>query len=143
MADRPLTLFDELVTLTRSIRAGFDLRVKKLDLTFARARLLTTIGRNPGASQSELATALEIETPTLKRLLDALEGQGLAERRPLEGDARKHAIFLTDTTRIEPLLRFRDEVEAALVEGIAPEDLAAARRVLGRMTVNAEKLRRE
>ncbi|MDS9466911.1 MarR family transcriptional regulator [Paracoccus sp. MBLB3053] len=138
-----MTLFDELLTLTRAIRAGFELRVKKLGLTYARARLLTTIGRNPGASQAELASALEIETPTLKRLLDALEAQGLAERRPLAGDARKHAVFLTDTTRIEPLLRFRGEVDAALVEGVSAEDLAAARRVLTQMTRNAERLRRE
>ncbi|SMO74470.1 MarR family winged helix-turn-helix transcriptional regulator [Paracoccus laeviglucosivorans] len=141
MADRPVTLFDEILSLTRAIRAAFDLRVKQVDLTFARARLLTTIGRNPGASQSELAQALEIETPTLKRLLDALEGQGLAERRPLQSDARKHAVFLTDTTRIEPLLRFRGEVEQALIEGVAPDDLAATRRVLEQMTLNAERMR--
>lgn len=141
MADRPVTLFDEILSLTRTIRAAFDVRVKRVDLTFARARLLTTIGRNPGASQSELAQALEIETPTLKRLLDALEAQGLAERRPLEGDARKHAVFLTDTTRIEPLLRFRGEVEQALIEGVAPDDLAATRRVLEQMTLNAERMR--
>lgn len=130
-----------LLSLTRAIRAGFDSRVRKLDLTFARARLLTRIGRNPGASQSELAAALQIETPTLKRLLDALEAQGLAERRPLEGDARKHAVFLTDTTRIEPLLRFRGEIEAALIEDVTPEDLAATRRVLARMTRNADRMR--
>lgn len=137
-----MTLFDELLSLTRAIRAGFELRVQRLGLTYARARLLTAIGRNPGASQSELAAELEIETPTLKRLLDAVEALGLAERRPLAEDARKHAVFLTDTARIEPLLRFRDEVDAALVQGISPEDLAAARRVLTRMTQNAERLRR-
>lgn len=141
MADRPVTLFDELLTLTRTIRAGFDTRVKQSGLTFARARLLTTIGRNPGASQADLAAALDIETPTLKRLLDALESQGLAERRPLQGDGRKHAVFLTDTARIEPLLRFRGEIEAALVKDVTPEDLAATRRVLAQMTRNAEEMR--
>lgn len=141
MADRPATLLDELLTLTRTIRSGFDGRVKRLGLTFARARLLTTIDRNPGASQSELAAALEIEAPTLKRLLDALETQGLAERQPLKGDARKHAIFLTDTARIEPLLRFRGEIEAALVKDITPEDLAATRRTLAQMKRNAETMR--
>ncbi|MDT1063120.1 MarR family transcriptional regulator [Paracoccus sp. CPCC 101403] len=143
MADRPLTLFDELLTLTRTVRQGFELRVRQLGLTYARARLLTTIGRNPGASQAELAAALEIETPTLKRLLDAVEAQGLAERRPLPEDGRKHAVHLTDTCRIDPLLRFRDEVDAALVDGITAEDLEAARRVLTRMTSNAERLRRK
>jgi len=143
MADRPSTLFDELLALTRTIRSAFELRVQKVNLTFARARLLTTIGHNPGASQTELAAALEIEGPTLKRLLDALESQGLAERRPLAGDARKHAVHLTNTTRIEPLLRFRSEVDAALIDGIDPADLEAVRRVIARMTQNAERLREE
>ena len=142
MSRHPATIFDELLLLTRTIRAGFELRVKRLGLTYARARLLTAIGRQPGASQAELAAALEIETPTLKRLLDALEQHGLAERRPLPEDGRKHAVHLTDTSRIGPLLRFRDEVEAALVKDIAPEDLATARHVLARMTANAERLRR-
>lgn len=143
MLDRPTTLFDELLSLTRTIRAAFELRVKRLDLTYARARLLTAIGRNPGASQAELAAALEIETPTLKRLLDALESQGLAERRSLDSDARKHAVYLTDTSRIGPLLRFRGEVDQALVEGVAPEDLATARRVLAQMNANAARISRE
>lgn len=142
MAQAPGTLFDELLTLTRTIRAGFEQRVKKVGLTFARARLLTTIGRNPGASQTELAAVLEIKTPTLKRLLDALEAQGLAERRLLDSDARKHAVYLTDTTRIGPLLHFREEVDAALIAGVPPEDLATARRVLRQMTANAARISR-
>ena len=141
MSRRPATLFETILYLTRAIRAGFELRVRAQGLTYARARLLTAIGRSPGASQAELAAEMGIETPTLKRLLDALEAQGLAERRPLEGDARKHAVFLTDTSRIEPLLRFRAEAEASLIEGVDPEDLAATRRVLATMTRNADRLR--
>lgn len=143
VVDRPVTLLDEILSLTRAVRAAFEFRVKRVDLTYARARLLTTIGRNPGASQAQLADALNIETPTLKRLLDALESQGLAERRPLAGDGRKYAIYLTDTTRIEPLLRFRTEVEAALIDGVDPDDLAAMHRTLLAMTKNAERLRRK
>lgn len=134
-------IFDTLVALTRNIRAAFEMRVERYGLTFARARLLTAIGRDEGASQAKLAATLGIETPTLKRLLDALEQQGLAERRSLPGDARKHAVHLTDAARIEPLLGFRAEVDAALSEGIPEDDLAATRRTLARMAENAEKLR--
>ena len=100
------------------------------------------IGHSQGASQAELAQSLGIETPTLKRQLDALEAQGLAERRPLAEDGRKHAIFLTEAAHIEPLLAYRAEVEAALAEGIAPEDLVTTQRVLARMAVNAARLNR-
>ncbi|MDQ7260746.1 MarR family transcriptional regulator [Paracoccus sp. PS-1] len=141
MPDRSFTLLESLIALTQTLRSAFESRVEQHGLTFARARLLTTIGRNEGASQAELAAILGIETPTLKRLLDALEDQGLAERRPIPEDGRKHAIFLTEAARIEPLLGFRAEVDAALAEGIPPEDLAATRRTLAQMALNAEKLR--
>ncbi len=141
MPDRPFTLVETLIELTRALRAAFEQRVERHGLTYARARLLTTIGRHEGASQSELAAILGIETPTLKRLLDALEDQGLAERRPIPEDARKHAIHLTEAARIEPLLGFRAEVDTALAEGITPEDLVVTRRTLARMAQNVDRLR--
>src|SRR5690606_19261271 len=110
MPDRSFILLASLIALTQTLPSAFAVRVEQHVLTFARARLLTTIGRNEGASQAELAAILGIETPTLKRLLDALEDQGLAERRPIPEDGRKHAIFLTEAARIEPLLGFRAEV---------------------------------
>lgn len=140
MPERSSTIFDTLLELTRTIRAAFDTRVERYGLTFARARLLTAIGRDEGASQAKLAATLGIETPTLKRLLDALEQQGLAERRPLPGDARKHAVHLTEAAKIAPLLGFRAEVDAALAAGIPAEDLDVTRRTLARMAENAEKL---
>lgn len=141
MPDRDTMIFDTLTALTRTIRAVFESRVERYGLTFARARLLTAIGRDEGASQARLAATLGIETPTLKRLLDALEQQGLAERRALPGDARKHAVHLTEAARIEPLLGFRAEVDAALSAGIPQDDLDATRRTLARMAENAERLR--
>lgn len=141
MPDRPFTLVESLIELTRVLRAAFESRVEKHGLTYSRARLLTTIGRNEGASQAQLAALLGIETPTLKRLLDALEAQGLTERRPMPEDGRKHAIYLTEAARIEPLLGFRAEVDVALSHGIAPQDLAVTRRTLAQMALNAERLR--
>ena len=144
MAEHPNTFYESILRLTRAVRGAFEQRVQQTQgLTFARARLLTMIGHNEGASQAELACALGIETPTLKRQLDALETQGLAERRPMADDARKHAIFLTEAARIEPLLSFRVEVEAALIDGIPPEDIATTRRVLAEMAARVESLKQK
>ncbi|WP_347267360.1 MarR family transcriptional regulator [Paracoccus sp. (in: a-proteobacteria)] len=137
MSDQPPGLLESVLDLTRALRASFDRRGGRHGLTFARARLLTTIARHPGVSQARLAALLEIETPTLKRLLDALEAQGLAERRPTPGDARKHAIHLTAAAQIPPLLGFRAEAERALAAGIPPDDLETTRRTLARMAQNA------
>ena len=143
MPDSSIRIYETILRLTRSVRAAFEQRVQQTrGLTYARARLLLMIGHNEGASQSELACLLGIETPTLKRQLDALEAEGLAERRPLAEDARKYAIHLTNAARIEPLLGFRAEVGAALAEGVSAEDLATTERVLAQMASNAEKLKR-
>lgn len=140
---RAPTFFETILAMTRAIRAGFEARVQQQQgLTYARARLLVVIGHNEGASQADLAAILGIETPTLKRQLDALEELGLACRRPLPGDARKYAVHLTTAARIEPLLGFRAEVEQALIAGVSPEDLATTRRVLAHMAANAERLTR-
>ena len=143
MPDSSIRIYETILRLTRSVRAAFEQRVQQTrGLTYARARLLLMIGHNEGASQSELASLLGIETPTLKRQLDALEAEGLAERRPLAEDARKYAIHLTNAARIEPLLGFRAEVGAALAEGVSAEDLATTQRVLDQMAENAKKLKR-
>ena len=143
MPDSSIRIYETILRLTRSVRAAFEQRVQQTrGLTYARARLLLMIGHNEGASQSELASLLGIETPTLKRQLDALEAEGLAERRPLAEDARKYAIHLTNAARIESLLGFRAEVGVALAEGVSAEDLATTQRVLAQMAANAEKLKR-
>ncbi len=143
MPDSSIRIYETILRLTRSVRAAFEQRVQQTrGLTYARARLMLMIGHNEGASQSELACLLGIETPTLKRQLDALEAQGLAERRPLAEDARKYAIHLTNAARIESLLGFRAEVGVALAEGVSAEDLAITERVLAQMAANAEKLKR-
>lgn len=133
-------MFDPLMRLTRMIRRLFDARAEELGLTYSRARLLSVLGHHEGATQTELACLLGIEAPTLKRQLDAIEKLNLAERRPIEGDGRKYAVYLTDRTPLAPLLGFRREVEDALSEGIDPEDLRVTQRVLAQMAENAARL---
>lgn len=50
-------------------------------------------------NQKELAEELDIETPTMVRLLDGLEGQEFIERRAVAGDRRAKQIYITATGR--------------------------------------------
>jgi DNA-binding MarR family transcriptional regulator len=56
---------------------------------------LNIVASRPGLTQHDLAAAAEIDASTLVATLDALERRGLAERRLLPEDRRKHAIHLT------------------------------------------------
>src|SRR5260221_11274756 len=81
-------LVTELSTASRKMRTLFDSFLRQRGLTLARARALIHLSRNPGLNQTELANILEIECPTVGRLLDGMEKQGLIERQAIDGDRR-------------------------------------------------------
>ena len=64
------------------------------DVRPAQFTVLTTIQRNPGLTQSQVAEALGIKRTNFVGMLDALEKRGLAERRQAR-DKRSYALFLT------------------------------------------------
>ena len=98
MNDLPVSevILDELSRVNRKMKALFDARVKESGLTFSRASALFVLSRNDTLNQRELAEELDIETPTLVRLLDGMEKQGFIERRPVDGDRRAKRIVMTE-----------------------------------------------
>jgi len=106
----------------------FDARVRAKGLTLSRARTLIHLSRKDGMTQTELAELLEVEGPTLVRLLDGLEGQGLTERRPVEGDRRAKHIALTDSGRVlaAEVTKIGNELREEVLTDIPEAELIAA-----------------
>ncbi|WP_207100511.1 MarR family winged helix-turn-helix transcriptional regulator [Paracoccus shandongensis] len=136
-------LFDTLLHLMRLLRRSYDARAQAMGLTLSRARALAMLSRMDGATQAGLAAALEIEAPTLKRQVDALEQAGFVERRPAESDGRKNALFLTAKGQDSGIVDFTRRMRAELVAGIPDADLAVAQSVLDRIAANIARLDRE
>jgi len=89
--------------VARLMRTAYDRRIKKLGLTRAQWWVLTHLYRSNGVSQTELAETLEIEKPTLGRLLDRLEAKGWVKR---EHDARDRRVWRVHLTKeVDPALR--------------------------------------
>lgn len=128
----------ELVAINRKLRALFDERARSIGLTLARARLLVELARADGPIQSDLAETLEIEQPTLVRLLDGLEGHGMIERRAVEGDRRARRIFLTELARAQAqdVLALLAEIRTLVLRDIPDEAVEAALEVLRRASRN-------
>ena len=82
--------------VARLLRTIFDRRVKTLGLTRSQWWVLQHVFRNHGATQSELAEALEVEKATLGRLLDRLADKGWIRRQADAGDRRAKRIYLTE-----------------------------------------------
>lgn len=102
--------------VSRMIRTVYDRRVEPLGLTRAQWRVMTRLNRLESCTQTELAIELEIEKPTLGKLIERLEAKGWVKRRPDSNDARSKLVHLTPAA--QPVLReMRSEAEA-VVDGI-------------------------
>ena len=89
--------------VARLLRTVYDRRIRELGLTRAQWWVLTHVFRSNGMTQTELAEVLEIEKPTLGRLLDRLEAKGWVRRAHDARDRRIWRVQLTDEA--EPALR--------------------------------------
>ena len=98
--------------VARLLRTAYDRRIRELGLTRAQWWVLTHLFRADGITQTELAEVLEIEKPTLGRLLDRLEAKGWVQRRH---DARDRRIWRVRLTKeVEPALRTMRAIAAEL-----------------------------
>ncbi|MEN2977969.1 MarR family transcriptional regulator [Tistrella bauzanensis] len=130
----------ELSTAGRRMRTVFDGLVRKRGLTLSRARALLLLQNQRAMNQTELAGLLEIEGPTVVRLLDGLEKQGLITRSTSGHDRRVKQIKLTDAARaqVAEVEAIVETVRAAMLNDIEDAELDAAMRVLSRVIHNLD-----
>jgi len=101
-----------LTDVARLMRTIYDRRVKSLGLTRSQWWVLNNLFRGDGLTQTELADLLEIEKPTLGRLLDRLEAKGWVRREADARDGRVWRVYLT--AEVEPAMRTLRSVAAEL-----------------------------
>ncbi|WP_296261509.1 MULTISPECIES: MarR family transcriptional regulator [unclassified Pseudomonas] len=132
----------QLANLSRGWRAELDRRLAELGLSQARWLVLLHLARfSEPPTQRELAQSVGVEGPTLARLLDSLESQGLVRRQAVVEDRRAKKILLSNTAL--PLIQKIETIATALrhelFEGIAEEDLRVCLAVHSKILVNLEK----
>ena len=105
-------------------------------LTPALFALLNVLGAREGAIQSELSSDMGIDPSAMVKMIDELEGAGLAERRRRPSDRRAWEVTITTKGR-RTLKRARDlvmQVEDEVLGGLSAGDrrdlLALLRRAL-------------
>ena len=100
--------------VARLLRVTYDRRVRELGLTRSQWWVLTHLYRKDGLTQSELADVLELEKPSLCRLLDRLEAKGWVRREADPRDRRAKRIYLTE--QVEPPMQVMREIAAGVRE---------------------------
>lgn len=82
-------------------RTALDRRLRPLGYSRSRWMALLHVSRNDGISHRELAERLGIEAPTLVRLIDRMEGEGLLKRCASATDRRVKHLHLSEAGRKE------------------------------------------
>ena len=100
--------------VARLLRTTYDRRVRDLGLTRSQWWVLTHLFRKDGITQSELAEILELEKPSLGRLLDRLESKGWVRRMEDPKDRRAKRVFLTES--VQAPMQIMREVAAGVRE---------------------------
>lgn len=124
----------------RKLRTHFDNRTRSMGLTLARAGALLQLSERDMMSQTELADILDIEAPTLVRLLDGLEKQGLVERREQGRDRRVKQVALTPKGRKvgQDIGSMAAALRADLMKDIPPQDIVRATELVRQINTNLD-----
>ncbi|KPA88620.1 MULTISPECIES: MarR family transcriptional regulator [Pseudomonas] len=132
----------QLAQMSRGWRAELDRRLAGLGLSQARWLVLLHLARfSEAPTQRELAQSVGVEGPTLARLLDSLETQGLVQRHSVVEDRRAKKIVLCAPARplIEQIETIATALRHELFEGVDEEELRISMRVHSRILANLEK----
>ncbi len=95
----PLRVWFRFIRLHRRAVNTIAVELKELGLSIPQFDLLSTLTEREGLSQQELAERLYVTKGNVSGLLDRMVEAGLVERRPIPGDRRSNALYLTDKGR--------------------------------------------
>ena len=132
----------QLAQMSRGWRAELDRRLAGMGLSQARWLVLLHLARfDEAPTQRELAQSVGVEGPTLARLLDSLESQGLVQRQAVLEDRRAKKIVLCAPARplIEQIETIATQLRRELFDGVDEADLKVCMRVHGHILGNLEK----
>ena len=121
---RDIRLTVNLVIVARRWRSLLDDRLRMIGQSSARMEALAALINSPSLSaQVDIARRLRIEGPTMTRMLDTLEKEGLVERLADTADRRTKQLRLTEAgeAALAAMFEIADEMRGRLLEGLAPE----------------------
>src|SRR5262245_49244773 len=128
----------QLYTTSKAVRRAFGEALAEAGGSIPMWLVLVNLKAGTWGSQSDLASAVGIEGPTLTRHLDALERQGLVRRRQDPSDRRAVVVELTPEGHAAHarLLAVVIAFDRQLRSGISEEDVDRLRELLGRLEEN-------
>jgi MarR family transcriptional regulator for hemolysin len=124
--------------VARMTRVRFDQRARSRGMTRAQWVILARLERQPGLSQNEMASILEVEPISVGRLIDRLEARGLVERRADPADRRVRRLHLLPAAKpiLDEITDQRDLLSTEVLEGIGHDERSRLVEAFLRMKCN-------
>ena len=134
MADRFIDdyLLYLLARASALVSGRFHERLRPHGLDVAEWRILATLSDGDGLLVGELAASVLFQQPTLTKMVDRMEAEGLVERRRSDSDRRKVRVFITAAGRrkVRRVLSAAKSHEAEVLGGYTAEESEALKTVL-------------
>jgi MarR family transcriptional regulator, transcriptional regulator for hemolysin len=133
---REIRLTINLVLVARRWRSLLDDRLRLIGQSSARMEALGAIMNAPSLSaQVDIARRLRIEGPTMTRMLDTLEKDGLVERLPDPADRRTKQLRLTPEGEavLQDIFAIADELRERLLDGMPADKIDELNGFLGQL----------
>ncbi len=123
-------------------RTALDRRLRPLGYSRSRWMVLLHTSLKDAISHGELADRLGIEAPTLVRLVDRMEADGLLIRRASETDRRVKHLHLSPAGRreVERIRASAAALRKEVLAGLDQSELATALNVLQKIRTTLENL---
>ncbi len=124
-------------------RGASQLYLARFGVGIVEWRVATMLALEPGIPAARICEVIALDKGGVSRALARLAALGHAEAEAAGGDPRRKLWRLTASGEAlhDGILELALQREAALVEGVEPDDLEAFLRVMRRMRVNVERLR--
>ncbi|WP_017315652.1 MarR family winged helix-turn-helix transcriptional regulator [Mastigocladopsis repens] len=134
MSEKPMqeTMCCLILQVCKAHRNQAAMVLAELGLHTGQETLLMHLWEKDGLIQCELALLMQVEAPTLTKMIHRMEKAGLLERRKDEEDARICRIYLTDEGRSlqEPVTCVWNLLEKRILANLTLEEQLLFRRLL-------------
>jgi|GEM_PF-281157 len=124
------------------LRLDIDRRVAPHNLTRIKWLALGVIKKNPGLTQSELASELELGAAAVGRLIDRLEERNFIVRSPALDDRRAYTLDLTPAANslVLSLDATAQELKDDLLHSLSDQEVSSLNRGLNKLKSNLQRL---
>jgi MarR family transcriptional regulator for hemolysin len=127
------------ILFARRYRALLDEQLRPMGYGTARMEALSTIERaHEPSAQIAIAKRIGIEGPTLTRMLDTLEAEGLVVRRADPNDRRTKLIELTEAGKraLNEIMAVAHNFRKSILKDLSDAELDAVNRVTDKLLTN-------